>query len=86
MSGSSMVLSRPSAYSKYVPGSMGKLDESGRSLSAGSMNSGSTVTSIVDWSLGVGGLEELGAVPEDGGSEDGVPISVKGVSVRCGGS
>ena len=48
------------------------------------MKAGLIATGSVDRSFGVGGLETVGAVPEDGGSEDGGPPSVIGVSVRCG--
>jgi len=46
------------------------------------MKAGSTATCNVLWSLGVAGLDEDGAVPDDGGSEDGGPVN--GVSVRDG--
>ena len=46
------------------------------------MKRGSTATCIVEVSLGVAGLDDDGAVPEDAGSVEGVPISVIGVSIR----
>jgi hypothetical protein len=67
-----------------LAGSTGSLEELGKSINAGSMNAGSTVTRMLVLSFGVGGLEDVGAEPEEGGSDEGGLISVIGVSVRCG--